>query len=266
MSGFVGRVASVLGVLGALVCPAAIGLGWWAAVRTADRATIIADRLDYGLSEADARLERIEARLAAVRGELKGMQGEAEKLPAENSDFLRGKAAIDKLVDRLLPTVERAAELAESLRTVAAGLRAVVDVVSELGVEIAQPSRALATADAIDRAAEMLNVPQSRVDTLKAAAALRVRRELLELSLLAAAGSERLAEGLADARREVTVARECVGLYRDQFRLWLRVTTVGHTLGWVWIGFGQLCLIGWGRRRFASRGSLTTAPTTVRPA
>src|SRR5262249_35403175 len=151
------------------------------------RATLVATRLDDGLSEADARLERVEGRLAAVRADLAETRGEAEKLAAENPELPRGRAAIERLLDRLLPTIHRAAALADSLRPVATGLRAAEDVVTQLGGEIEQPSRARTAADAIDRAAEVLNVPRARVDAVKSAAAVRLTRELVELARQAAA-------------------------------------------------------------------------------
>ena len=46
-----------------LVCAAAVGLGWRAAVKTADRVTRVAARLDQGLSEAD---EQADAAVAAA--------------------------------------------------------------------------------------------------------------------------------------------------------------------------------------------------------
>jgi hypothetical protein len=260
----IGAVA--LGVLGALLCVAAIGMGWWAAVRTTDRVTQVAGRLDHGLSEADARLERVEVRLAGIRGELSEARGEAEKLAADNPELPRVKAAIERLLGRLLPMIDRAAALADSLRTVAAGLRAAEDVVTQLGGEIEQPSRARAAADAIDRAAEVLNVPQARIDAVKSAGAVRVTRELIELAREAAAGSERLAEGLADSRREVAVARERVAQWRNRVVFWVRVAAVAHTLFWLWVGLGQLALIGWGRRQFARRIPTTPDPAPVRPA
>jgi hypothetical protein len=228
MRGLLGIAAVALGVLGALACPAAIGLYWWAAAQATDRAADVAARLDHGLSEADARLERVEGRLAVVRADLAQAHREAEKLAAENPGLDQVRTAIDRLVDRLLPTVERAAELADSMRTVAAGLRAVEDVAADLGANFEQPSRARAAADAIDRAAEMLDFPQERVNAVKSAAALRVRREIIELALAAAAGSEQLAEGLAGARREIGGAREQVNGYRARFVSWVRVTDLSR--------------------------------------
>jgi chromosome segregation ATPase len=254
--------AVVLGVGGVPVCAAAIGLGWWAAARTTDRATVVAARLDQGLAEADARLERVEERLAAVRAELAQTRGEAEKLAAENPELPQVRSAIE----RLLPTIDRAAALADSLRTVAAGLRAAEDLVTQLGAEVEQPSGAWAAADAIDRAAEVLNVPQARIDAVKSAAAVRLTRELVELAREAAAGSERLAEGLADARQEVAVARARVDEYLARVVFWVRVTAVAHTLAWLWIGLGQLCLIAWGRRRFERRVPKTADLGPAQPA
>jgi hypothetical protein len=229
-----------------------IALGWWVAAWTTDRVTVVAGRLDHGLAEADARLERVEARLATVRAALAEAREEAEKLAAENPELPRVRAAIERLLDRLLPTIERAAALADSLRAVAAGLRAAEDIAVELGAEVEQPSRAGAGADAIDGAAELLNVPQERIDALKAAAGVRLARGLLELARMAAAGSERLAEGLDGARREVAIARTRIAVGRGRLVFWVRVAAVAHTLVWLWVGLGQLCLIGWGWRRVAS--------------
>jgi hypothetical protein len=253
-------------VVGALACTAAIGSGWWAAVRTADRASRASARLDDGLAETDARLARVEGRLAAIRADLAEARGEAERLATEDPMLPRVRTAIERLLDRLLPAIDRAAALADSLRAVAAGLRAAEDVVAQLGMEIEQPTHARAAADAIDRAAEVLNVPQARIDAVKSAAAVRVTRELVELAREAAAGSERLAEGLADARREVAVVRQRAGEWRDEFVLWVYVAAAANTLVWLWIGLGQVCLIGWGRRRFVRRGPETASPGPGRPA
>ena len=266
MRRLLGIAAATLGALGALACAAAIGLGWWAAARTTDRVTLVAGRLDHGLAEADARLERVEARLAAVRATLAAARGEAEKLAADNPELPRVRAAIERVLDRLLPTIEQAAALADSLRAVVAGLRAAEDIVTDLGGEVEQPSRAGAAADAIDGAAEALNLPQERIDAVKAAAGVRLTRELLELALVAAAGSERLAGGLAGARSEVTSARARVAEGRDRVVFWVRAAAVAHTLVWLWVGLGQLCLIGWGRRPIARPVPRATDPSPVRPA
>lgn len=251
--------AVVLGAVGVAVSVAAAGLGWWAAATAADRVNLTAARLDDGLAEADARLGRVEGRLAAVRADLAEVRAEADKLAAENPELPRVRAAIERLLDRLLAAIDRAAALADSLRAVAAGLRAAEDVVTQLGVEVGPSSRARAAADAIDRAADALNIPRERVEAIKSAAAVRLTREVVEMAREAAAGSERLAEGLADARRASTEARERVAAGRGRVVFWVWVGAVVHTLAWLWVGLGQVCLIGWGRRRLAGRAGPATA-------
>jgi hypothetical protein len=221
--------------------------------RATDRTTRVAARVDPGLSEADARLERVENRLAAVRADLAEARAEAEKLAAENPELLRVRAALERLFDRLLPTIDRAAALADSLRAVAAGMRAAADVVSLLGGEVEQPSRTRTAADSIDGTAEVLNIPQARIEAVKSAAVVRLTREVVELARVAAAVSERLAEGLRGARQEVAAAHGRTAEWRDEVVFWVCLTAVGHTLAWLWVGLGQLCLIGWGRRRISSR-------------
>src|SRR4051812_9219186 len=104
MKRFLGIGAVVLGVAGGGGSGAAIGLGWGAEARTVGRTSRIAERLDHGLSEVAARLERVEGRLAAIRGDLGGMRGEAETLAAANPELPRVQAAVERLLDRLLPT------------------------------------------------------------------------------------------------------------------------------------------------------------------
>jgi hypothetical protein len=247
----------VLGLVGALVCAAAIGLGWWTAVRTADRVTRAAERVDHGLSEVDERLAQTEERLASIRADLDEVRGEAEKLAAENPELPRVRAAVERLLDKLIPTIDRAAALATSLRTVAAGLRAAADIRDLVAGENEPPDRTRNAAAAIDRGAEVLNIPRARIDAIKSAAAVRIVRELIDLAREAVAGSVWVADGLADARRAIADARKWTAERRDRIVFWVYVAAVVNTLVWLWIGLGQLCLIGWGRRRFARRGPTT---------
>jgi hypothetical protein len=267
MRRLLGIGAVTLGGLGALVCITAMGLGWWGAVDTADRTNRVCARLDDGLGKVDVGLSRVDERLTAVRADLADARRDADQLAAENPELPRVQFAIDRVLDRLVSAIDRAATIADSLRAVAAGLRAAEDLVTQFGVEIEQPSRARAAADAIDRAVELLNVPKERIDAMKSAAAIRLTRELVELAREAAAGSERLAEGLADARREVAAARVRLDERRKRVVFWVYVAAVAHTLVWSWIGLGQLCLIGWGRRKFGKRVPGGTAgPELGRPA
>jgi hypothetical protein len=236
-----------LGVLGVLLCAAALGLGWWAAAKVADRVNRAAARLDHGLVETDARLRRVEDRLAAIRADVDGVRGEADRLAAENPELPRAKAAVERVLDRLLAVIERAGTLADALRAVAGGLRAAEDVVTQLGVEIPQPSRADRAAAAIDSAAALVNIPKDRLDRVKSSAAGRFVRELVELAREAAAGAERLAEALAEARREVAAARDRTAGWRDTLVRWVYLAAVVNTLAWMWFGVGQWCLMGWGR-------------------
>jgi hypothetical protein len=251
-----GIIAVVLGAVGVLVCAAAVGLGWWVAVKTADRVTRVAARLDQGLSEADAGLARVEVRLNAVRADLDEARGAAATLAAENPELPRVRSAIEQLLDRLVPAIDRAAAIADSLRSVAAGLRASADIVDQLGGET-QHGRARTAADTIDRAAEALNVPRARIDAVKSAAAVRLTRELVDLAREAVAGSARLADGLAAARGEIAGFRVSTAERRDGVVFWVYVAAAANTLVWLWVGLGQLCLVGWGRRHLSGRAPPT---------
>jgi predicted RNase H-like nuclease (RuvC/YqgF family) len=131
MSKLLGLGALILGGVGVLLCAAIIGIAWWAAMKSADRLDQLANRVDHGLSEVDAPLARVESRLSALRADLDEVRGAAEKITDENPELPRIQAEIERLVDRLIPTLERADFLAESLRATAAAIRTAADVVDQ---------------------------------------------------------------------------------------------------------------------------------------
>jgi len=258
MRKLLGIGAVILGGVGILVCATAVGIGWWAAVRTVTRLDRVVARLDHGLSEVDVQLARVESRVNAILTEVDAVREAAETMAAENPDLPRVQAQIERLLDRLVPTLERADDLADSLWSAAAGLRTGADIVDQLTEDPAATVRVRSAAEKIDRAAEALNGLRARIEASKAANAVRLARELGELAREAIAGSELLAEGLAAARQEITVVRGKMFEWRDAVVFWLYIAATANTLVWMWGGLGQLCLIGWGRRRF--EGSWSTPP------
>jgi hypothetical protein len=240
----------VLGVVGVLLCAAVIGIGWRTAVRTVDRIDRVAARLDKGLSETDVRLGRVESRVSTIRSELNEVRGGAEAIVADNPELPWVRAEIERLLDRLLPALEQLDATTDSLLSVAVGLRAAADIVDELNDDPEATVRLRSAADAIDRAAEALNAPRAKVDAVKSAKAVQLTQKLVTLAREAVAGSDLLSEGLAAARQGIAVANKRTAEYRDKVVFRVYAAAVANTLVWLWIGLGQLCLIGWGRRRF----------------
>src|SRR5688572_30749573 len=222
--------AVVLGGAGVLVCATAVGIGWWAAVRVSTRLDRVATRLDHGLSEIDVPLARVESRVNAIRTDVDAVRGAAESMAAENPDLPRVQAQIERLLDQLVPTLERADALADSLRSAAAGIRTVTDIVDQLTDDSAATVRVRSAADKIDRAAEGLNGLRARVEASKSAKAIRLARELGELAREAIAGSELLAAGLAAARQEIVVIRGRTVQWRDKVVRWIYVAATANTL------------------------------------
>jgi len=264
MRKLLGIGAVVIGVVGVLLCATAVGIGWWAAVRTIARLDRAAARLDRGLSEVDVQLARVESRLNAVRTDLNAVRGAAETIAAENPDLPLVRAEIELLLDRLVPAFDRVDALAESLRSQAAILRTAADIVDYFNDDPEATVRARNTADKIDRAAESLNGLRARVEASKSVKAAQLTRELVALAREAAAGSERLAEGLTDARQAIAFVRGQAAEWRDEVVFWIYVAASANTLVWLWGGLGQMCLIGWGRQRFDARtiGALSRCKAT----
>jgi hypothetical protein len=253
MRTLLGIGAILLGAAGVLLCAAAVGLGWWAVARTVDRIDRVAARLDQGLSEADVRLARLEARANTIRADLNKVRVAAETIAAENPQLPRVQAAIEQLIDRLVPALDRADAIADSISSVAAGLRTAADIVDQLKDDSEATVRVRNAADKIDGAAEALNGLRARVDAVKSARAVQLTRGLVTLARQSVAGSERLAEGLAAARDEIGVVRGRMAEGRDKIVSWVHVAATANTLVWLWGGLGQLCLIGWGRRRISNK-------------
>jgi methyl-accepting chemotaxis protein len=252
MRKLLGIGAFVLGGVGVLLCSTAVGIGWWAAVRTDARLGRIAGRLEHGLSEVDVLLARVESRVNSIRMDLDAVRGAAETIAAENPELPHVQAEIERLLDRLVPTLERTDAIADSLRSVAASLRTAADIVDQLTDDPPATVRVRSAAEKIDRAAEALNGLRARVEASKSAKAVRLARELGTLAREAIASSELLADGLAAARREIVVVRGRTVEWRDEVVYWVYVAATANTFVWLWGGLGQLCLIGWGRRRRAT--------------
>ena len=69
-------------------------------------------------------------------------------------------------------------------------------------------------------------------------------------------GAEIVGQKCASARQGIVVVRGRTVEWRDEVVYWIYVAGTANTLVWLWGGLGQLCLIGWGRRRFDVNGSL----------
>lgn len=250
---FVGGMAIFLGVVGVVVCLAAAGLGWWAAVSVVDRVNRAAVRLDQGLENADAGLARVENRLEAVRADAAEARAAAERITPEDLELPRVRAEADRLFTRVGPLFDRAEAIAESLRLIAITLRTAADIAEQLNAAGPEPvSQARTAVDTIDRSAETLTGLRGRAEAVKTGTTVAISREgvIMVTALLTriAAASDRLDEGLAAARREVALGRNRVAAARDEVAFWSYLSAGVNTILWAWGGFGQLCLIGWGRR------------------
>jgi hypothetical protein len=253
MRKIMGVGAVVLGFVGVLICTAAIGLGWWVAVRTVDRIKLGAARLDLSLSESDVRLARVESRMNTIRLELDEVRGGAEAILVDNPELPRVRAEIERLLDRFVPVLDRVDATADSLRAVAAGIRAAADIVNQFDDDPETTVNARNAADMIDRAAEALYAPRAKVDAMKSAKAVLLIRELVNVVREAIAGSDLLAEGVAAARQQIAVARKWTAENQEKVIVRVYTAAVVHMLIWLWGGLGQLCLIGWGIRQISNR-------------
>ncbi len=250
-----GLVVIIVGGVGVLLCVAAIALGWRFAVRTVDRIDRVAASVDTGLVEADARLARVETRVSTLRTELRELSGEVDAVAAENPELPAVRARIEGLVDRVGLSLDRLNTIANALSAVAAGLRGAAEIVIQLNGDADSMTRVRSAAQTIDRAADALNTPQVMVDAVKSAKAVELTQRLVAIARETVADSDLLAEGLAATRQELAVARMGTVESRNDLVYWIYAAAIASTFLLLWIGLGQLCMIGWGRRRISQRVS-----------
>jgi hypothetical protein len=241
-------VAFVLGFVGVLLCLAAIAVGWYAAVNSANRIERAADRLDRGLWAVDAPLARVELKVTAVHAQLDGVRTAAVAIAAENPALPRVKEAIDQLVARLVSGVEQAETLADSLRSQAAGIRAAAEFVEHFHVDEKVTRPLHAAADKIDQAANALDGLRGQIEELKVAKAIDLTNKVLGIAAKALAGTDALASGVSSAREGLLHTREQTVEVQEKAGFWIYLAAAANTIIWLWGSLGQLSLIGWGRR------------------
>ncbi len=248
MRKYLGIGAVVLGVVGVLLSATVIGIGWWAGVKTTARLDRATTRVDQGMSKIDVRLARVESRVNSLRTDLNAVQASVKTITDDNPDLPQVRSEIERLLNRLIPDIERTDDLADSLLSVTAGLRTAADIVDQLKDDAAITVRVQNAADKIDRAAEMLNGIRVRVEALKSAKSVQLVNGLVTLSREAIAGSELLTEGIASARQVIANVPERTVTWRETIVFWIYLAMTAITVVFLCNGLGQLCLIGWGRK------------------
>lgn len=240
--------AMILGVVGTVLCAAAIGLGFWGAAWAFRTIDLVVAARNRGLTEAERRLTAVETRLAALRADIAAAREAAEKIVADDADLPRAQAVIEKLLERLTPALERTDAAAELLGSAADGLRMTTNIAAMFGDDPQATARRLEAADRIAWAAAELRGLRAKLEAILKNRAVQAAQELVALAGRAVAGSERLAEGLEIVRRELAAARDRDGFVQARLVGWVRLAALVNSLVWLWVGAGQVCLVGWGRR------------------
>lgn len=245
-----GWVAILLGVAGVVLCVLAAGGAWWAAFAVARQVDDLAASVDESVARIDDGFARVSGKVESAAASVEKVRSSASLLATgttENDPAL--KARVGSLLDQLAPPLDRADAIADSLRLFATLLRRTAETAERFD----RGGRRLGSAaDKFESAAETLGVVQDRAEALRQGAAVPRAQELVRLAEQAKAPLDRLAGGLSDVRAAVGEVREELAEFRRKVRFWKFAGPALATLPLLWIGAGQLCLIGWGRRRLAT--------------
>jgi hypothetical protein len=239
----VGFLAILLGAVCFLATLALIGGAWWGARQAASHAGEVTAKADESLAELEGSVGRL-------REQFESYAASAATVARGASNATMTKAEAERLRNTLVPLLERADALRDALPAVAKLIDAAADAAEQTGSKSRSAGLRSAAGNVREAAAAIDTLGNQSATirrgepptTLQLADAARRVQAPLELLAKGLADVERQAEGW---RADLPKARQAV----DDWKTSGPAILTGVLL--VWAGLGQLCLIGWGRRRLA---------------
>lgn len=244
-------LAMPLGALGFGLSLAVTVAVWWAAFDINRRVDRVAGRVDQGFARTDDALERLHEKLRATRTATALIRRSSAALLEAKLDTPALRARVDSLSQELTPLLERAETLADSLRTLATLFRTGADVLGEFGASETRSDRMREAANRIESASEILADVQGQAAKLRETAVNPRAQALIKLIDDTGPGLDRLTEGLDTVRSQVDETRNEIATSAQMLRHRIFQAAGVSTVLIVWIGLGQLCLVGWGRRNLS---------------
>lgn len=256
---FLRNMARILGSFGVLFCIGAIILGWIVANRVIDRANPIVQKLEVNLSKTEKRLSRIGARLGGIRGELNSVRIEAAQLQIDHPGPGLLQTEVDRLAKRLIPVLQLFESASDSLSSIASGLSSLADMIEQCESDSRFADRVRSGAESLETGATFFDGSQDKLASIRLAPAGRLKNELVAFALEAAAESDRIMDGITAAQLNTAQLRDRVLAARNTFFSRMRYGAILHSAAWIWLGLGQLCLIGRGCRSCPTDQSFTNS-------
>jgi methyl-accepting chemotaxis protein len=256
----VGLLAMLLGLVGVIACVAGCGGAWWGSFELARQVDQFTARADESLGTADDALTRMSAKVEATSAAVEKVRSAADVIASGRTADAdpAAKARVARLFDELSPYLERTDALADSLRSLGTVLENVASVTSRID-DGAKSARLRSAADKLGTAAATLGSVGERAASIRQGGAAPRAQELVRLADDAGAVLDRLGGGMSDVRRTTEEIRKQLPEVRRAAGTWKFIVPAALTVVLIWVGLGQLCLIGWGRRRLRKPEALPTA-------
>lgn len=254
MTKTLGVLAIVFGIAGVLLaCPASIGV-WWSAAGVADRTDKLTDRAKQGLDRIEKALGRMEEKVKATSKAVEKARRLAEGISAGTAkDDPAQTAKIDNLLATLVPLLEQSDALAQAIRSVVGLLESAAELSGPIARNPARREQLRSTAQTLSQAAAAIEAIRDNVSAMQRGEAVPTAQKLADLAARGQPPLNRLAGGLAEARQQAEPMREELEDLRRNVQFWAVTGPVLLTLFLIWFGLGQLALVNWGRRQFATR-------------
>ncbi len=249
-----GLLAILLGVVGFIACLVGGAGVWWAAFEVAEKANTFTKQAEESLGLVNDAFSRIDGKVDLAKTSVERVRMTAAFIAAGKSeDDPKIQMQVTRLLDTLTPHLDRAEALADPLQSLATILRRFAGTLARLDDGDRQAAQFRSIADALDFTLTSLGTVRSRYEAIREGEGVPRAAELVAIAEQAQAPIDRMQKGLSELQGSISEVREELPEVREAVRVWKIAGPIVVNVLLFWIALGQLCLIGWGRRRIASQ-------------
>ncbi|MFO0798455.1 MAG: hypothetical protein U0804_13340 [Gemmataceae bacterium] len=260
MKRILGLLAMLLGGVGVVLLVAG-GVAAWRV------AGVVVDRTDRAAARGSGRLVNVEGRLTRLEGRVKDLTVDVEVVRSAGARLagkLVGEAIartdFEPLLDRLDRSLSKAEEWGETLDVITRLVEDVADLSAQFDGAPERAEQLRRVAAALDEAAAVLAGVRAELADFRTRNAAPDPRKLADLAARTRAPLERLAGGIAAVRQHSADARGELEAFRGNVHFWSRAVATAMSVVVVWLGLGQVCLVGWGWKRVRLSPRRASAP------
>ncbi len=261
MKTLTGCFAILLGGVGTLIALVVTGLVWWGAFKITAQTEKATSHADKALVQVEEGLSTLKEPVASTTKSVEEVR-EAAATAGERPNTPAAKAEADRLRTTLLPLIERTEMMSTALPPIAELLDNAADLAGNSGNE-PRADRLRVTAGSVREAAKELDDLRDHAAEFRVSKEAMSAKEVESLARRTRKPLDRMTTALSDVKQESERLRGELPEVRRTFNSWVYTGAAVLTGILFCIGLGQLAIISWGRRRFASPAVVPPQTTTL---